>query len=131
MVFDDTRPHCKREPKEQVLHDQIIERYANKRRNQGYLVKTNKGNSKKNSIKIGREDHYPDIIVYDVGNIISKIYEVETESSINNDAIEQWKAYSKGPIPFILIIPKEMWTIAKELIKTNNIKVHNYIEFEP
>jgi hypothetical protein len=24
-----------------------------------------------------------------------------------------------------------MWTIAKELIKTNNIKVHNYIEFEP
>jgi len=123
--------HNNREPIEQNRHDTIIGRLAKQLVKDGKKVKTNEGNTKLNGVKnTGESDfYYPDIFVVGVGTNVTEIYEVETESTVNENSIQQWKKYSGDTAKLFLVVPNESLQTAKELAKKHKIPVKEYFVF--
>ena len=116
-----------REPIEQNIHDTIIANLAEKllNKNPHLKVRTNPGTSKDYRVRTGDKTYYPDIYTYE-DDKVKEIFEVETENTVNEDSIEQWRLYSSGNARFYLVVPKESEQKAKELVKKHNIDVAGY-----
>ncbi len=65
---------------------------------------------------------YPDIVVVDTQNSAAMIGEIETQSSVNQNEVEQWKEYSRAGA-FFLYVPSGTESTAKNLISQNNVKI--------
>lgn len=120
-----------REPIEQNRHDTIISRLYKQLSNEGKKVKTNEGNTKLNGVKNegDTEVYYPDVFVIGIGTKVVEIYEVETEATINEGSIKQWKKSSADTAKFFLVVPKESLKTAKELAEKHKIPVKEYFVF--
>ena len=82
-------------------------------------------NTKQRGIKTDSKTVYPDLFVVEKG-YVTKIYEVETKSTINESSIKQWKTYSKLTSKFYLVVPGKSLELTKELVTTHNITVDGY-----
>jgi len=116
-----------RTPVEQWEHDRVIGRMRNTLETEGKNVETNPGSTKENPIIREKDVLYPDIFVHDpTTRDVLEIYEVETEGTVNEDSINQWKTYSMGKNKFFLVVPKSSLKETKELVNQHNIKVDGY-----
>jgi len=123
--------HIKRQPIEQNLHDTMIKLLDKTLTAEGKKVKTNEGSTKLNGVKNegDTEVYYPDVFVVGIGTKVVEIYEVETEATVNEGSIEQWKKSSEDTAKFFLVIPKESLKTAKELVEKHKIPVKEYLVF--
>ncbi len=120
-----------RQPIEQNRHDTIIGRLYSQLSKEGKKVKTNEGNTKLNGVtnEGDTESYYPDVFVIGTGTKVTEIYEVETESTTNENSIEQWKRSSEDNAKFFLVVPKESLKEAKRLAEKHKIPVKGYFTF--
>ncbi|RMG74887.1 MAG: hypothetical protein D6710_00920 [Nitrospirae bacterium] len=51
------------------------------------------------------QGQYPDLILGNHGMVLS-VLEVETESTITEEAAKKWKELSRGPVKLMLMVPK-------------------------
>lgn len=122
--------HTKRKPIEQNLHDTMIHLLDKKLQSENKTVKTNEGSTKLNGVKNEGESepYYPDVLVH-VGTKVIEIYEIETENTVNENSIPQWKKASEDTAKFFLIVPKKSLKIAQELSKKHKIPVEEFFVF--
>lgn len=107
--------------KEQEIHDKVLGDSA-----KSYLkvttpenIKTNPGDSKNFDI----EGRYPDIIVQlPTGEII--IEEIETESTVNEEALAKWKDLATLGHELRVIVPLSRLDLAKELTSSLTIPIN-------
>ena len=116
---------------EQSLHDRMISQLKayliSKSKGQKVDVKTNPASSNENPVVKGIDTFYPDAIVYDSDtNTVSEIYEVETESTVNENSVAQWRLYSAGRNKFFLVVPRSKLEETKKLVSKNDIKIDGY-----
>ena len=65
---------------------------------------------------------YPDIVVVDTtSSHLVMIGEVETESTINQDHVQQWEAYSTLNTPFFLYVPSHLVQETRRLLASNGV----------
>jgi len=117
------------EPKRKE-HDSVIESVRARLVVEGNNVRTNKYKFKSNPVNHTQPNgekitYYPDIYTYDE-NFVTKIFEVETPESINdNEAKEQWVLYARGRAKFYLVVPKDKVDETKKLINKYKIQVED------
>lgn len=80
-------------------------------------------------MKTGNKTYYPDIYIYK-DKIVEEIYEVETEETVDESSVDQWKLYSSGRAKFYLVVPKKSLEKAEEIVKKYKISVEGYWTFE-
>lgn len=116
---------------EQKKHDDVIEFVKARLVREGHKVKVNKGTNKTNAVNDTNDKGekikiYPDVYTYEEGHLKS-IYEIETQSSVNESEVPQWKQYSKGGVDFFLVVPEDKLEVAKELVDKHQINVKNIL----
>ena len=76
-------------------------------------------------MKTGSSVVYPDIVVVDASasNNIELIGEVETEATINQDHVQQWRTYSGLNAPFFLYVPSTLVQEARRLLSSNDVNL--------
>lgn len=123
--------HTKRTPIEQNLHDTMINLLEKTLKVEGKSIKTNKGSTKLNGVRNegDEEIYYPDVFVLGSGTKVTEIYEIETETTVNEDSIEQWKKSSEDTAEFFLVVPKKLLETAKKLAEKHKIPVKEYFVF--
>jgi hypothetical protein len=71
--------------------------------------------------------YYPDIVVLDKNNNLYLIEEVETEETVIQEEVEEWKQFSSFGVLLNLIVPEEKREEALKLISgISNIRVQTY-----
>ena len=103
----------------QSEHDNVIKYAFTTLDKTSHDVYTNPGSQKNTSVN----GFYPDIIITDKGEARVKfILEVETEDSITQNEITQWRDYLKLGGIFYLVVPKKSRQKAELLCRQNNLK---------
>jgi hypothetical protein len=112
---------CMLEKQDQIVHDTILSVAAEKLRKIGrYEVYTNPGQEKKVDIA----GFYPDIILTNKGSkIVRFIIEVETNSSVNEYEVDQWKKFAALGAIFYLLVPRSVLDTAKRLCIDRKVDV--------
>jgi len=91
-----------RNPISQALHDRIIQRAYDTLDKVNYRVYMNQGLNR----NINVNGHYPDIIITRVNNNTAEfIIEVETNDTINQSEVNQWRIFSQLSRNFYLLVP--------------------------
>jgi len=95
-------------------------------------VHINPGHVENHGIEIdGEEALFPDILCVE-DEQIRFICEIETDSTVSEDAVEQWSDYASFEgANFILVVPEELERTAQELTSENNIECHGIILYQP
>jgi hypothetical protein len=101
---------------EQFLHDWVIRKIKEKYSRIYKEVHINPGEEKNYIFK----DHYPDVVFVNYGQVVL-IAEVETERTINEDEVKEWKELSNLGVQLVLIVPKEMQNAARDICWKNGI----------
>ncbi len=71
--------------------------------------------------------YYPDIVVLDPNNNFYLIEEVETEDTVNEQELEEWKQFAGFGVTLNLIVPENKREDAQNLVKEiSNIRVQTY-----
>lgn len=119
--------------KTQGEHDSVVAASAHtysEQERRGYLVSTNPGSEKNQSVGPRDDPQYPDVVVWkpnspgSTSGTATVIEEIETSESVNEDEGSQWKKYaSLGVSIFRLIVPKADAAIAKKIIENKKIGV--------
>ena len=122
--------HTIRQPIEQNRHDSIIIKLARQleEKHKDCKIRINQGSSNEYKVIRGEDFYYPDVFVVK-DKKVKEIYEVETESTVNENSIPQWKQYSSGKAKFFLVVPKEKLDEAKKLVVSHKISVEDYFIF--
>jgi hypothetical protein len=103
----------------QTLHDTIIQSAYDTLDKVSHDIYINPGTNHLTSVN----SLYPDIIITKKGDKNVKfIIEVETQDSINQNEIDQWRQYALLGGTFYLLVPKNMKETAEILCRQNNIK---------
>lgn len=111
----------------QSIHDRIIEVAYEGLDKTNHDVYINPGIQK----NIQVNNLYPDIIITKKGEKNVKfIIEVETQDSINQNEVPQWKEYSQLGGSFYLLVPKTMKDTAELLCRQNEIKARFGVYYE-
>ena len=113
-------------------HDAVISNLAEVLKKRGLNVLTNPSESKNNSAKIKGKELFPDVFTYKEGskkNILTSVYEVETESSVSEESAEQWASYSSDNFKFFLAVPEKSLEKARSIAKAKGIKVDGFWTF--
>lgn len=116
---------AKRSNEEQVVHDFILKQVK------GYLSEKYKGihlnPSEEKNKDVG--GFYPDIVVESHGHVV-EIYEVETESTVDDEEAKEWAEFSKLPVKVTVLVPsshlKKARELAWEMKIASKIKVASY-----
>jgi hypothetical protein len=79
----------------------------------------NPGSEKNRNVTVAGVEFHPDIVVWDeaktTGNLVM-IAEVETEDSVSQQEVAQWRTYAKvAPRPFFLYVPSGSGAKARQL----------------
>jgi hypothetical protein len=95
---------------EQFLHDWVIRKLKEKYSRLYKEVQTNPGEEKNFEFK----GYYPDVVFANYGQIVL-IAEVETEETINEDEVKEWRELSNLGVQLVLLVPKEMQNAARDI----------------
>lgn len=95
---------------EQFLHDWVIGKIGEKYSKLYKEVHTNPGKEKNFELK----GYYPDVVFVNYGQIVL-VAEVETKETINEEEAEEWKDLSNLGVQLVLVVPKEMQNMAREI----------------
>ena len=76
-------------------------------------------------VNAGSSIVYPDIVVVDaaVSNRLTLVAEVETEATIDQDQVQQWKTYSGLNVPFFLYVPIRLVQETQRLLASNGVNL--------
>lgn len=118
-------------PEEKKKHDDVIEFVRADLIKEGFAVKINKYQEETNGINDTDNEGnkikiYPDVYTYENG-IVKRIYGIETDKSITQSQIPQWKQYSKG-VDFYLVVPKNELEKMRELVK-DVVKIKGFLTY--
>lgn len=107
-------------------HDKVVEASANTwRQNSNQVAHTNPDGFKRFSVG---ETSFPDVVITDIQNRLLAVEEVETEDTLTEEGLDQWKEYSSFNVPLNLIVPAEKVLDAQTLISgIVNIKIQGYV----
>ena len=123
---------AKRNDIEATVHDKIISTLAKSlnKKHPNLIIRTNPSNLNQYGVtRKGINTFYPDIYVTDKKSV-KEIYEVETENTITEEeCLNQWKVYGAGNSKFILVVPREKLSKAKELCKKHDVDVNDFFVF--
>src|SRR5690349_19740289 len=96
-------------PNSQSIHDQWVAAIA---RDQfsfplqpTWRTSTNPGSFKRQAVRFGSVEAFPDIVVADSTNRLVIVAEVETSESVNEIEARQWRQYSAAQL-FYLYVPQ-------------------------
>jgi hypothetical protein len=95
---------------EQFLHDWVIRKLKEKYSRLYKEVQTNPGEEKNFEFK----GYYPDVVFANYGQIVL-IAEVETEETINEEEVKEWRELSNLGVQLVLLVPKEMQNAARDI----------------
>lgn len=110
----------------QKEHDDVIIaslQYYREYWEKGYIVSINPGNKQCHDIGGGL---FPDIVVWTPNNkngVTHIIEEIETSETVNLKKSLDWEKISKKGATFYLVVPKESYNKAEEILKTRDIGV--------
>lgn len=110
---------------ETILHDWVIRSIQKKYSRVYSEVITNTEQNKRHSY----EGYYPDVLFVNFGQV-THVIEVETSSTITEERVAYWKDLASLSGQFVVLVPKEDMTKARELCWKNglaaNTKVGSY-----
>ena len=109
---------------EQFLHDWVIRKIKDKYSKIYKEVHTNPGEEKNFKFK----EHYPDIVFVNYGQVVL-IAEVETQETINEEEVKEWKELSNLGVQLVLLVPKEVQNTARDICWKNGIAAKVKIGF--
>lgn len=109
---------------EQFLHDWVIRKVKEKYSRIYKEVHTNPGEEKNFEFK----GHYPDVIFVNYGQIVL-IAEVETEETIGEEEVNEWKELSSLGVQLVLLVPKEVQNTARDICWKSGIAAKVKIGF--
>ena len=115
------------------LHDKVIAKAKQNLENnfQGCHVVINPGQEKNEGVIRNGETVYPDILYRSNADAkISRLYEVETTDSVNEEEAEQWKIYNSGSSSFYLIVPEDSLEQAKKLVKDADFTIDGFLYYD-
>ena len=123
--------HPQRSEQEQELHDHIIDVLVEQLESNGFEdVRTNPGDSQANVIEIEDEGELcPDLFAVD-GEAVTAICEVETPTTVTEDAIDQWQDYAALDSTFLLVVPEEHAEVAREILEAHEIECDQLIAYQ-
>ena len=114
------------------IHDRVISRAKQRLEQQGCYVVANPGQEKNPRGSVKRDDRrvYPDLVIRPPEEkSITRLQEVETEDSVDNDEVKQWKEYNAGESSFYLIVPGGYVSKAKTLIRNEGFSIDGFFEY--
>ncbi|HWP93597.1 MAG TPA: hypothetical protein VNN20_15495 [Thermodesulfobacteriota bacterium] len=109
---------------EQFLHDWVINKVKEKYSKLYKEVQTNPGEDKNYEFK----GSYPDVVFVNYGQVVL-IAEVETENTINEEEVNEWKELSSLGVQLVLLVPKELQNTARDICWKNGIAAKVKIGF--
>ncbi|MGH7901044.1 MAG: hypothetical protein ACRENZ_04840 [Thermodesulfobacteriota bacterium] len=101
---------------EQFLHDWVIRKLKEKYSRLYKEVHINPGEEKNYDVK----GYYADAIFVNYGQVVM-IIEVETQETVTEMEIEEWKELSSLGVQLILLVPKEFQNSARDLCWKNGL----------
>jgi hypothetical protein len=101
---------------EQFLHDWVLRKIKEKYSRLYKEVHTNPGDEKNFELK----GYYPDVVFVNYGQIVL-IAEVETQETINEEEVKEWRELSNLGAQLVLLVPKEMQNVARDICWKNGI----------
>jgi hypothetical protein len=101
---------------EQFLHDWVIRKTKEKYSRLYKEVHTNPGGERNFEIK----GFYPDVVFVNYGHIVL-IAEVETQDTINEEEVSEWRELSNLGTQLVLLVPKELQNTARDICWKNGI----------
>ncbi len=101
---------------EQFLHDWVIQKIKQKYSRLYKEVHTNPGEEKNFEFK----GCYPDVVFVNYGQTVL-IAEVETQETINEEEVEEWRELSNLGTQLVLLVPKELQNAARDMCWKNGI----------
>lgn len=117
-----------RSSQEKSFHDKAVTDIAKvkfpfpNQQNQNWMTYLNEPNQTK-GINMNGNTIYPDIVVVNTKEkTVAMIGEIESDSSVNQNEVDQWKEYSKAGT-FFLYVPKGTESEANKLISKNSVTI--------
>jgi hypothetical protein len=101
---------------EQFLHDWVIRKLKEKYSRIYKEVHINPGDERNYEVK----GHYPDAVCVNYGQIVL-IIEVETKDTVNETELGQWKEMSQLGVQLVVLVPKELQGVARDICWKNAI----------
>ena len=129
MSHPDYPNHPVRPTEEQSIHDSVIQRLKEQLQKNGFRdVRTNPGSQKNYAINCDGRQLWPDVFTVENGRVTS-IYEVETVSTVDAGAADQWKDYSSCEHRFYLVVPKSLQDKAENILQDQHIQYDEIIPY--
>lgn len=114
------------------IHDRVITRAKQRLEGGGYYVVANPNQEKNPRGSVKRDDRrvYPDLVIRpSKEESITRLEEVETEDSVDDDEVKQWREYNAGKSKFYLIVPEGYVSKAKALIRNEGFSIGGFFEY--
>lgn len=123
--------HPTRSDEEQELHDHIIDVLVEQLQSNGFDdIRTNPGESQSNVIEVDEETELcPDLFAVD-GDEVTAVCEVETPTTVHEDAARQWQDYAALASSFLLVVPEEHADNAREIMETHEVECDQLIAYQ-
>ena len=122
MRHPDYSNHPVRPGAEQSVHDRVVEYLKQRLQQEGFRdVRTNPGQQKDNAVQCNRQKTiWPDVFTVE-DQRVTRIYEVETISTVDIGSADQWDDYSRCVRSFYLVVPESKQEKAKQILQARDI----------
>ena len=122
MIHPDYPNHPVRPAAEQSVHDRVIETLAQHLQQEGFKdVRTNPGRQKNNAVLCNKQKRiWPDVFTVE-NKKVTRIYEVETISTVDTGSAEQWEDYARCVPRFYLVVPESKQKEAERILQARGI----------
>lgn len=123
----------KRSPSDWELHDNVIRRLKTwlESKHPNCYVIINPGQERNQGVTRDSETVYPDVVFRPSrGENITRLYEVETVDSVDEEEVIQWKTYDAGPSSFYFVVPENTVDVAKELIRRAEFSIDGFYYYD-
>ena len=101
---------------EQFLHDWVTRKLKEKYSRLYKEVHINPGDERNYDVK----GYFPDAVFINYGQVVM-IIEVETQDTVNEKEISEWKELSNLGVQLVLLVPKEFQNAARDLCWNNGL----------
>jgi hypothetical protein len=129
MGHPDYPNHPVRLAEEQSIHDSVIQRLKEQLQKEGFGdVWTNPGYQKPHTINCDSRKLWPDVFTVKNDRVAS-IYEVETVSTVDAGAADQWEDYSSCAHLFYLVVPKSLRDKAENILRDRRIRYDKILTY--
>jgi len=122
MIHPDYPDHPVRRAAEQSTHDRVIATLAQHIQQEGFRdVRTNPGQQKNNPVFCNKQKRiWPDVFTVE-NRRVTRIYEVETTSTVDTGSADQWEDYARCVPHFYLVVPESKQKEAERILQARSI----------